>query len=220
MKRLVAIILVLCLCIVYSDAQTHRVILPSDSIGKNNSIGINNAVELDSLKKTYYRRVYERIHDISDHLNYTISPNRKESDRRYYALLIQNRFHPEAIITVKTDTIICSYNLHKYVQRLATSYNISKIYIDSIAIPHWNSLVIANDTLGMVISEHEMIPLRPNRHFENGKRGLPIIKEETEDGDEWTPMLFGNMIVTIAYKNENNSKNNRSSLDVISNKLH
>ncbi len=194
MKKIAAIVLSVCLCIVFSDAQTLRVISPFDSISNKDSIGTNSAIELDSLKKTYYRRVYERIHDISDYLNYTTSSNR-------YALLIQNRFHPEAIIAVRTDSTIYTYNLHKYAQHLATCCNnISKICIDPITIPHWSSLAIANATLDMVISEQEMIPLRMNRHFENEKRGLPIIKEEIEAGDEWTPMLFGNMVVTIAYK--------------------
>lgn len=93
------------------------------------------------------------------------------------------------------------------------------ISIDSITTPQWNPLAIVKDTLGMVVSEQEMIPLRNGRYFEHEKKGLPIVREETEDGDEWTPMLFGDMIITITYKNEKNRKNNRSNLDVISDML-
>ena len=219
MKRFVSI-LSLCLCVVFCDAQTLQVVSPFDYIDNKDSIGSNNAVQLDSLKRTYYRRVYERIHDISDYLNYTISPYMKESDRRYYASLILNRFHPEAIITARNDSLIHFDNLPKYVQSLITSNNISKICIDSIAIPLWDSLAIVNDTLGMVISEQVMIPLKTNHYFENGKRELPIIKEETEDGEEWTPMLFGNIVVTIIYNDEKTKEYNRNRLDAISNKLH
>lgn len=72
----------------------------------------------------------------------------------------------------------------------------------------------------MVISEQVMIPLKTNHYFENGKRELPIIKEETEDGEEWTPMLFGNIVVTIIYNDEKTKEYNRNRLDAISNKLH
>lgn len=212
--------MICCLCIAFCNAQTLQVVSPLNDIDNKDSIGSNSTAQLDSLKRTYYRRVYERIHDISDYLNYTISPNKKDSDRKYYASLIRNRFHPEAVITVRNDSLTCSSNLHKYLQRLATSYNISKVCIDSIAIPLWDSLAIVNDTLGMVISEQVMIPLKTKRYFESGERGLPIIKEETEDGVEWSPMLFGNIVVTIAFKNEKSKENNRSSLDVISNKLY
>ena len=58
-------------------------------------------------------------------------------------------------------------------------------------------------------------PLR----FEQAGIKLPIVSAETEDGREWVP-LFGDMIVNIRYKNEKSEKNNRSSLNVISNKLH
>ena len=81
-------------------------------------------------------------------------------------------------------------------------------------------MAIANDTLGMVVSEQMMISLKTERRFEPDKKGLPIIKEETEDGNEWTPLLFGDIIVTIIhYENENKRKNNRNNLDVIRNLL-
>ena len=221
MKRIIALNMFLCLCVAFCDAQTNLSRSLSDSvIIRQDSISFYDAVRMDSLEKIYYRRVYERIHDIADYLNYIISPNRREADRRYYVSVVQNCFHPTAKIIVKNGSTVHSYDLHKYVQRLTESLDISKIHIDSITIPKWDSLAIANDTLGMVVSEQMMISLKTERRFEPDKKGLPIIKEETEDGNEWTPLLFGDIIVTIIhYENENKRKNNRNNLDVIRNLL-
>jgi len=110
-------------------------------------------------------------------------------------------------------------SVDKFLRYLVEGMQVEAVEIDSIMIPKWDSARIEADTIGVVYVKSEMTVVHSPRSFEYAGMKLPIVSAETEDGTEWVP-LFGDMIVSIRYKNEKYEKNNRSSLDVISNNLH
>lgn len=219
MNRIIVFYAFFCLCVAKSDAQTRPSTLPIDSIIRIRPLNNNGINNTDSLKRVYYRRVYERIHQVSENLQYVISPNKKNSDRRYYHALICSRFHPAAMIKVKMNSAVQTYRLRSYMQHLVENEfrSLSGIRIDSISIPKWDAIEITDDTLGMVITEQEMIPIGKGWYFDNRGKGLPIVREDTEDGEEWVPLLFGDMIITIIPKEKNENEKNdnpRTILDI------
>lgn len=92
-------------------------------------------------------------------------------------------------------------SVDKFLKHLTDRMLVKTVEIDSIMIPKWDYATIEEDTIGVVYVESEMTVVHSPQHFEQAGIKLPIVSAETEDGTEWVP-LFGDMIVSIRYKNE------------------
>lgn len=226
MKRLAAIILSLCLCIVLSDAQTNRITVPIPSTNQQNDNTNDDSIQSDSvriikeLERTFIRRTKERLWQLSDILYFLCEDSRNRQSKSYYTNIARSLFADSAQVTIRKDSLnYKKMSVDKFLKHLTERMMVKAVEIDSIMIPKWDYATIEADTIGVVYVESEMTVVHSPRRFEQVGTKLPIVSAETEDGTEWVP-LFGDMIVSIRYKNEKSEKNNRSSLDVISNKLH
>lgn len=219
MRRFLAVGISFCLCIVICDAQTKDSLIISHTTIIESKCQLN-AQQMDSLKRLYYRRVYERIHQLDNYIRFVSSSSIKRNKRLYYQKCIRIMFHPLSTVKVKFDNSIVYYNLKSFVKELTGNLSTDKvgIFIDSVCIPKWIPSLIANDSIGIVFSPSEMIPMRNEKTYDNEKSVLIIRKEETEDGNEWVPQ-FGNLIVTIINRHEKNKANFYNDYDAISSKL-
>ena len=226
MKRLAAIIFSLCLCIAKNDAQTTRIMIPIPPAIQQNTITIEDSIQSDSvriikeLERTFIRRTKERLWQLSDILYFLCEDSRNRQSKSYYTNIARSLFADSAQVTIKKDSL--SYkkmSVDKFLKHITERMLVKAVEIDSIMIPKWNYAIIEADTIGEDYVESEMTVVHSPLRFEQAGIKLPIVSAETEDGREWVP-LFGDMIVNIRYKNEKSEKNNRSSLNVISNKLH
>lgn len=225
MKRLAAIIVTLCLCIVYSDAQTNRITVPISPTIQQNDITSEDSIQSDSvrtikeLERTFIRRTNERLWQLSDILYFLCEDSRNRQSKSYYTNIARSLFADSAQVTIRKDSLnYKKMSVDKFLKHLTGPMLVETVEIDSIMIPKWEYATIEADTIGVVYVESEMTVVHSPRRFEQARMKLPIVSAETEDGTEWVP-LFGDMIVNIRYKNEKSENNNRSSLDVISSKL-
>ena len=226
MKRLAAIILSICLCIVFCDAQTYRITVPIPPTIQQNDITSEDSIQSDSvriikeLERTYIRRTKERLWQLSDILYFLCEDSRNKQYRSYYTNIARSLFADSAQVTIRKDSLnYKKMSVNKFLRHLTERMLVEAVEIDSIMIPKWDYATIEADTIGVVYVKSEMTVVHSPQHFKQFGSKLPIVSVETEDGTEWVP-LFGDMIVSIRYKNGKSEKNNRSSLDVISNKLH
>lgn len=226
MKRLSAIILALCLCIVLCDAQTNRITVPIPPTIQENDISSEDSMLSDSvrtikeLERTFIRRTKERLWQLSDILYFLCEDSRNRQSKSYYTNIARSLFADSAQVSIRKDSLnYKKMSVDKFLRHLTERMLVETVEIDSIMIPKWDYATIEADTIGVVYVESEMTVVHSPRRFEQAGMKLPIVSAETEDGTEWVP-LFGDMIVSISYKNEKSENNNRSSLDVISNKLH
>ncbi|MBQ6209446.1 MAG: hypothetical protein IJK42_06710 [Prevotella sp.] len=226
MKRLASIILALCLCIAKNDAQTNQITVPIPPTIQQNDIPSEDSIQSDSvriikeLERTFIRRTKERLWQLSDILYFLCEDSRNRQSKSYYTNIARSLFADSAQVTIRKDSLnYKKMSVDKFLKHLTERMMVKAVEIDSIMIPKWDYSTIEADTIGVVYVESEMTVVHSPRRFEHVGMKLPIVSAETEDGTEWVP-LFGDMIVNIRYKNEKSEKNNRSSLDVISNKLH
>ena len=226
MKRLSAIILALCLCIVLCDAQTNRITVPIPPTIQENDISSEDSMLSDSvrtikeLERTFIRRTKERLWQLSDILYFLCEDSRNRQSKSYYTNIARSLFADSAQVSIRKDSLnYKKMSVDKFLRHLTERMLVETVEIDSIMIPKWDYATIEADTIGVVYVESEMTVVHSPRRFEQAGMKLPIVSAETEDGTEWVT-LFGDMIVSISYKNEKSENNNRSSLDVISNKLH
>lgn len=226
MKRLAAIILSLCLCIVFCDAQTNRIKIPIPQVIQQNDITSDDSIRSDSVRmikeieRTFIRRTKERLWQLSDILYFLCEDSRNRQSKSYYTNIARSLFADSAQVTIRKDCFKHKkMSVDKFLRYLLEGMQVEAVEIDSIMIPKWDSARIEADTMGVVYVESEMTVVHSPRSFEYAGIKLPIVSAETEDGTEWVP-LFGDMIVSLRYKNEKSEKNNRSGLDVISNKFH
>lgn len=225
MKRLAAIILSLCLCIAKNDAQTNRIMVPIQlsihqiDIASEDSIQPDSVSIINELERTFIRRTKERLWQLSDILYFLCEDSRNRQSKSYYTNIARSLFADSAQVTIRKDSLnYKEMSVCKFLKHLTEQMLVETVEIDSIMIPKWNYAIIEADTIGVVYVESEMTVVHSPRSFEQAGMKLPIVSAETEDGTEWVP-LFGDMIVSIRYKNEKSENNNRSSLDVISGKL-
>lgn len=226
MKRLAAIILTLCLCIAKNDAQTNRITVPIQPSIHQIDIVSEDTIQSDSvriineLERTFIRRTKERLWQLSDILYFLCEDSRNRQSKSYYTNIARSLFADSAQVTIRKDSLnYKKMSVDKFLKHLTERMMVKAVEIDSIMIPKWDYATIEADTIGVVYVESEMTVVDSPRCFDQVGMKLPIVSAETEDGTEWVP-LFGDMIVSIRYKNEKSENNNRSSLDVISNKLH
>lgn len=197
MRRPLALALLMSLCLTICRAQTR------DSLSMLMTrplidAGQGSAVVLDSLRNLYYRRTKERIHQLCDYLTLASGPSRKSRERRYYAACIQNMFHPNSSVRVALGDSVRCYSLKSFAKYLTEPSLVGHydIRLDSICIPKWDSALIVYDSVGYVLSSSEMIPVNVPASYNDSSPKLLIIREETENGDEWVPQL-GDMFVTL-----------------------
>ena len=221
MKRLAAVLFSICLCIVYSDAQTNRILIPIPMAEqKSDSVQSDSVKIIKELERTFVRRTKERLWQLSDILYFLCEESRDRQSKSYYTNIARSLFADSAQVSIRIDGISFEkIHVGRFLSQLTERMDIETVEIDSIMIPKWDYATIDADTIGVVYVECEMSVVHAPQRFELSGQKLPIISAETEDGTEWIP-LFGDMIVSIRYKNEKTKKNNRSSLDVISNKLY
>lgn len=221
MKRLAVVLFAVCLCIVYCDAQTSRITVPIPTAQeKSDSIQSDSFRIVKELERTFVRRTKERLWQLYDILYFLCEKSGERQSKSYYTNIAQSLFADSALISIRKDSL--SYKkmtVEKFLGLLKKKMDIAAVVIDSIMIPKWDYAIIEADTIGVVYSESEMVAVHVPQRFEQHGQKLPIVSAETEDGTEWVP-LFGDMIVSIRYKNEKSKKNNRNSLDVISSQLH
>lgn len=158
---------------------------------------------LDSLRNLYYRRTKERIYRLCEYLTLATAPSRKSRDRRYYAACIQNMLHPNSSVRMIMGNTVRCYSLKVFTRQLTEPSLLGRydIRLDSICIPKWAPTLIANDSVGYILSPSEMMPVNAPASYNVRTSELLISKEETEDGDEWTPQ-FGDMFVTLKNRKE------------------
>jgi len=226
MKRLAAIILSLCLCIVFCDAQTNCITVPIPPTFQQNDITSADSIQSDSvriikeLERTFIRRTKEKLWQLSDILYFLCEDSRNRQSKSYYSNIARSLFADSAQVIIKRDNLKHKkMSVDKFLRYLVEDMQVEAVEIDSIMIPKWDSARIEADAMGVVYVESEMTVVHSPRSLEYAGIKLPIVSAETEDGTEWVP-LFGDMIVSLRYKNEKSKKNNRSGLDVISNKFH
>lgn len=203
MNRLAAIILALCLCIVFCDAQTN-----CDSI-----------LHLDSLRAERLKRSYgENLRRLRDYIEYMADSHQKTSNRRYYLSAALNMFigrgnsYEEDGLTCDGATIsVYSANgssCSKYLVKHFLSNLINRM-------DHPEYTVIGEDIYSLNVCEFR--PLSDDLYVNDvyaslstcyGHRGgRPVYKdisrkrvkwyvkvEHTEDGDEYE-VLLGDIIV-------------------------
>lgn len=223
MNRFVAVILSLCLCIVFCDAQTNRITVPiiqqNDIISKD-SIQSDSVRIIKELERTFIRRTKERLWQLSDILYFLCENSRNRQSKSYYTNIARSLFADSTQVTIRKDSLTYKkMSVDNFLKHLTEGMLVEVVEIDSIMIPKWDYAIIEADTIGVVYVDSEMTEVLSPLRFEQFGSKLPIVSAETEDGTEWVP-LFGDMIVSIRYRNEKSEKNNRSGLDVISNKLH
>lgn len=222
MKRLATIMFFICLCIVFCDAQTNRVIVSIPPIIRQceDSIQSDSVRIINELERTFIKRTKERLWQLSDILYFLCEDSRNRQSKSYYTNIARSLFADSAQVTIRKDNYnYRNMSVENFLKHLSERKIVEAVEIDSIMIPKWDYATIESDTIGVVYVESEMTVVHSSQHFEHVGTKLPIVSAETEDGTEWVP-LFGNMIVSIRYKNEKSKNNNRNSLDVISNKLY
>lgn len=197
MNRCLTLAILMSLCLTTCKAQTNdslSVLMTRPLIAMKQG----GTEVLDSLRNLYYRRTKERIHQLCDYLTLASGPSRKSRVRRYYAACIQNMFHPESLVNVAVGDSVRSYSLKAFAKYLTEPSLVGHydIRLDSICIPKWDSALIVYDSVGYVLSSSEMIPVNVPASYNDSSPKLLIIREETEDGDEWVPQL-GDMFVTL-----------------------
>ena len=207
-------------------AQKTRIDVPVLPVIQKNDTTSEDSIQSDSvriikeLERTFIRRTKERLWQLSDILYFLCEDSRNRQSKSYYTNIARSLFADSAQVTIKKDSLNYKKMLvDKFLKHLTDRMLVKAVEIDSIMIPKWDYATIEADTIGVVYVESEMTVVHSPQCFEQAGIKLPIVSAETEDGTEWVP-LFGDMIVSIRYKNEKSEKNNRSSLDVISNKLH
>ena len=225
MKRLAIILISICLCIVFCDAQTNRIKIPVPTAIQQNATASKDSIHSDSvriikeLERTFSRRTKERLWQLSDILYFLCEESRNQQSKSYYANIARSFFADSAQVSMRRDSLNCKkMSVDNFLKYLTGQMGVKVAEIDSIMIPIWDYATIEADTIGVVYVESEMTVVHSPQRFEQAGIKLPIVSAETEDGTEWVP-LFGDMIVSIKYKNEKSEKNNRRSLDVISGML-
>lgn len=227
MKKLSIIIFSICLCIVSSDAQTNRIIVPikptvqqeQHDVPPKDTIHSDSVRIIKELERTFNRRTKERLWQLSDIMYFLCEESRNQQSKSYYTNIARCLFADSAQVTIRRNNLIYKkLSVNKFLKYLADNTQIKAAEIDSVMIPKWDYATIESDTTGVVYVESKMTVVHSPKRFEQAGIKLPIVSTETEDGMEWVP-LFGDMIVSIRYKYESNEKNNRSTLDVISSKL-
>ena len=222
MKRLAAVMLMICLCTVFCGAQTNRITVSLQPIIQqcDDSIQTDSVRIINELERTFIRRTKERLWQLSDILCFLCEDSRNRQSKSYYTNIARSLFVDNAQVTLRKDNHnYKKMSVENFLKHLSERTIVEAMEIDSIMIPKWDYATIESDTIGVVYVESEMIVVHSSQHFEHVDTKLPIVSAETEDGTEWVP-LFGNMIVSIRYKNEKSKKNNRNSLDVISRELY
>lgn len=209
------------LCIAFCNAQATRIVVPLSSLLQRMQKSGSDSIPDDSLKavmkleQTFKRRMQERIWQISEIIGCLGDDKISNRQKSYYMDLGKRLFAGNAQVTVKEDNAGAKeMTIKKFLKRIASEQAISAIKIDSIMVPEWDYALIEADTSGIVYTECKMSAVCVTRQFGKVRAKLPIIGEETEEGTEWVP-LFGDMIITVKYKDEKSNKNNRNILGVI-----
>lgn len=197
------LIVFMSLCFTPSIAQTNDSLAISISESPI-TLNLERAGAIDSLRTLFDRRTSERLKSLGDYVAFASKSSRDIRLRRHYANHILEMFHPEASAKVISGENTVCYSLKSFVNRLLDD-SFQKHYIveiDSICIPKWDSTLVANDSLGYIISPGEMVPVRRRVSFGGDNSELIIKKETTEDGDEWIPQ-FGNIVVSLRVRHKN-----------------
>ena len=224
MKRVVPLVLSLCLCVVFCDAQTNRIMIPISTAIQQNDITSEDSIQSDTVniikefERTFIRRTKDRLWQLSGILHFLCEDSRNRQSKSYYTNIARSLFADSAQVIIRKNSLnYKKMSVDKFLKYLVESMQVEAVEIDSIMIPKWDNATIEADTIGVVYVESKMTAVRYPQSFEQAEIKLPIVSAETEDGTEWVP-LFGNMIVNIKYKNEESNKNNRNSHIIINNK--
>lgn len=201
------------------DVPVLPIIQKNDTTGED-SIQSDSVRMIKEIERTFIRRTKERLWQLSDILYFLCEDSRDRQSKSYYINIARSLFAESAQVSIRRDSLkYKKMSVDRFLKYLAEDMLVEAVEIDSIMIPKWDCARIEADTIGVVYVESEMTVVHSPRSFEYAGMKLPIVSAETEEGTELVP-LFGDMIVSIRYKNEKSKKNNRSSLDVISNKLY
>lgn len=195
MMRLVLILVILNLCAINSGAQVKIASMTKDSCQcLANSNLVDSIKEKARLEKFFRLRTVQRMHQIDNDINF-ISKNSDSAKVEYYKRQILALFDIEAKVIMKWKRKAKSIGIKSFLDKMASREIILKS-IDSIRVPVWNYELVKENVSDSVFSKSEMRPFRLQQKFGNEDNPLAIIKENTEDGDEWIP-LFGDIVVTV-----------------------
>lgn len=187
---------ILCLIILFSCSSTKnrgKVVDVSDWDGVD-------SVDHMLVKEMYQHRLIERIVQLSDYIDLITNTVANEESKLYYASKAKSMFADFSRVQIIDDdnlTILSIDSLFKLL--VADKFTIEKM--DSICVPLWCNDRLLKKEFDRVISRTQMYDFA-NHAFTNSlvdKGDLPIMKEMTEDGVEWMPLL-GNLMLTGHFK--------------------
>ncbi len=160
--------------------------------------------KVDSLRLTMLYRSGERVAQMNDYIAFMCSKEKDKEIRQYYASRLRTLFAPQTAITIndKTRNTTMRATPDSLTQILIESGIRVNVVVDSVALPIWNNILAtaSPDSVVMQLPAGFFKIVDGTIGIENlmaadGLAGY-VLREETEDGFEWVPML-GNATITI-----------------------
>lgn len=172
---------------------------------KGKTVNVSALDKVDSVddiqvKEKYQHRLIERIVQFSDYIDLMTNVVVNEESRQYYALKAKMLFADSCCVQI-TD------NGNKYVLSvdslfellIAEKFALQKM--DSICVPLWRNDRGTGQEIDRIMGEAQKYDFG-SRVFAGlmaEKDSLPIMKEMTEEGVEWMPLL-GDLMITGHFK--------------------
>lgn len=146
-------------------------------------------------------RIQEYISLLTDYIGFINTKNKPNSTKQYYKKKACALFMPyaKAIIKSKDSKEQQALNIKIFFDSPIDS--IKQYDLDSIQVPNWKSKsLILPDSILWIDSKVITIYKRTTFHFQDS---IMLIRETTELGDEWRPLL-GNLF--LSYKQKKKTK--------------
>lgn len=144
---------------------------------------------LDNAKKLYMHRLTERIVQLNDYIDIIENNIVNQESRTYYAQKAKELFAPTSIALIKRNGEERFMPVDSFFY-LLSQRTVNLHSIDSVYVPIWNRDLFKQNADSIVYSESRAVTLvAPICEYGAQGNSLPILSEQTEDGEELIPLL-------------------------------
>lgn len=171
----------------------------------NGKAQVHHFLSQDSL---LYGRIQESVALMLDYMKFISTPNKTLATKQYYAQKAISLFVPRAVAIIKEDTKANKRIMpisDFFLQSIKNTDLIKKFEVDSIQVPNWeNKRLLSSDSILWI--DAKVIPIQSLLQFDYSD-SLMVVKEITEEREEWRPLLGIIYLSNKHLKKNSNDKN-------------